>query len=157
MKECILILDNIRSVANVGSLFRTADCLGVSRIVLIGITPAPIDRFGRKRKDFIKVSLGAEDAVRWEHAKEAEAAIGQLKEKGFEIIALEQTAGAEDVKNFGLTDKFALIVGNEVGGVSKEALDTADRVVEIPMMGMKESLNVSVAAGVVLSKLIGLL
>ena len=65
MKECILVLDNIRSVANVGSIFRTADCLGVLNIILVGTTPTPIDRFGRKRKDFIKVSLGAEEFIKW--------------------------------------------------------------------------------------------
>ncbi|MDP3875319.1 MAG: TrmH family RNA methyltransferase [bacterium] len=153
-KECILILDNIRSVANVGSIFRTADCLGVSKIILVDTTPLPTDRFGRKRKDFAKVSLGAEDLVRWEHEKEIELTIDKLKEKGFEIVALEQIANAEDIKDFEPTGKFALIVGNEVSGVSKKALNMADRVVEISMMGTKESLNVSVATGVALFKLL---
>ena len=155
MKECILILDNIRSVANVGSIFRTADCLGVSKIVLAGITPRPTDRFGRKRRDFAKVSLGAEDSVKWEYDKEVGLAIDKLKKKKFEIVALEQIANAENIRNFKPRARFALIVGNEVSGVSREALDMADRVVEISMMGTKESLNVSVAAGVALFKLIG--
>ena len=153
MRKCVLILDNIRSVANVGSIFRTADCLGVSKIVLVGTTPLPTDRFGRKRKDFAKVSLGAEDVVRWEHEKKVGPAIDKLKEERFEIIVLEQIANAEDIRNFKPKGKFALIVGNEVSGVSRQALDMADRVVEISMMGTKESLNVSVATGVALFKL----
>jgi len=154
MKKCVLILDNIRSVANVGSIFRTADCLGVLKIVLVGITSPPTDRFGRKRKDFAKVSLGAEDLVKWEHKKEIGPIIDKLKEEGFEIVALEQIANAEDIKNFKPTDQFALIVGNEVSGVSRKTLDKADRVVEISMLGTKESLNVSVAAGVALYHLL---
>lgn len=154
MKECVLILDNIRSVANVGSIFRTADCLGVLKIVLVGTTPAPIDRFGRKRKDFAKVSLGAEESVQWEYEKEVEWAIDKLKKDGFEIVALEQIANAENIKDFRPGNKFALVVGNEVTGVSKVALDMADRVAEISMMGTKESLNVSVAAGVALYHLL---
>ena len=154
MKKCVLILDNIRSVANVGSIFRTADCLGVLKIVLVGITSPPTDRFGRKRKDFAKVSLGAEDLVKWEHKKEIGPIIDKLKEEGFEIVALEQIANAEDIKNFKPTDQFALIVGNEVSGVSRKTLDKADRVVEISMLGTKESLNVSVATGVALYHLL---
>ena len=154
MKKCVLILDNIRSVANVGSIFRTADCLGVLKIVLVGITSPPTDRFGRKRKDFAKVSLGAEDLVKWEHKKEIGPIIDKLKEEGFEIVALEQIANAEDIKNFKPTDQFALIVGNEVSGVSRKTLDMTDRVAEISMLGTKESLNVSVAAGVALYHLL---
>lgn len=154
MRECVLILDNIRSVANVGSIFRTADCLGVSKIVLVGTTPLPTDRFGRKRKDFAKVSLGAEDLVRWEYEKGVELTINKLRENRFEIVALEQIANAKNIRNFKPRTRFALIVGNEVNGVSKKALDMADRVVEISMMGMKESLNVSVATGVALFKLL---
>lgn len=150
MKECILILDNIRSVANVGSIFRTADCLGISKIVLVGITPRPTDRFDRQRKDFAKVSLGAENFVRWEYNREVGLTITKLKKEGFEIVALEQIANAEDIKHFKPAGKFVLVVGNEVSGVSRKALDMADRVVEISMSGMKESLNVSVATGVAL-------
>jgi tRNA G18 (ribose-2'-O)-methylase SpoU len=154
MKDCILILDNIRSVANVGSIFRTADCFGVSKIVLVGTTPTPTDRFGRKRKDFVKVSLGAENAVSWEYEKEINLTIKRLKKERFEIVALEQIANAENIKDFKPKDKFALVVGNEVDGVSREALDLSDAVVEISMMGTKESLNVSVATGVALYSLI---
>src|SRR5688572_25910222 len=138
MKTCVLILDNIRSVANAGSIFRTADCLGVSKIVLVGTTPSPVDRFGRTRKDFAKVSLGAEKVVAWEYEKDIKAAIDKLKNEGFEIVALEQIANAENIKDLKIHDKFVLVMGNEVSGVSQTALDMADRVAEISMMGSKE-------------------
>lgn len=154
MKDCVLILDNIRSVENTGSIFRTAEGLGVSKIILVGTTPAPLDRFGRKRKDFAKVSLGAEESVNWEYKKEIIPVIKSLKKEDYQIIALEQIANAESLKGFKPAGKFALIVGNEVNGISVEALDVSDRVVEISMMGMKESLNVSVATGIALYHLL---
>ena len=146
----ILVLDNVRSVENTGSIFRTAEGLGVSKIILIGTTPAPIDRFGRKRQDFTKVSLGSEEMVPWEYQKEIGQALSQLKEDGFKIISLEQTPDAKDLKTFKAPLKFALVVGNEVDGVSKEALDKSDYKVKIPMQGKKESFNVSVATGIAL-------
>ena len=146
----VLILDNIRSVENVASIFRTADGFNVSKIFLIGITPAPLDRFGRMRKDFVKVSLGAEKTVDWKYEKNIKPVIEELKEQGFKIIALEQAPDSKDLKSLPKSDKFVLIVGNEVEGVSSEALDSADVIAEIPMLGQKESLNVSVAAGVAL-------
>lgn len=152
-KTCILILDNIRSVENTASIFRTAECLGVSKIFLIGTTPAPIDRFGRKRKDFAKVSLGAEELVDWEHAKEVSAVLEELKSQGLKVISLEQDP--KSVKLGGQIYKnFCLIVGNEVEGVSKEALHASDEILEIEMVGEKESLNVSVATGVALFELL---
>jgi len=153
-KECVLILDNIRSVENVGSIFRTAEGLGVSKIILVGITPTPLDRFGRKRADFAKVSLGAEETLKWEHVKEIESLIIKLKQEGFQIIALEQNPDSEDLSTFQTSGKFALMVGSETDGVSKIALENSDKIVEISMAGMKESLNVSVAAGVALFKLL---
>jgi tRNA G18 (ribose-2'-O)-methylase SpoU len=149
-KTCVLILDNIRSVENTGSIFRTADGLGVSKIYLVGTTPAPIDRFGRKRADFAKVSLGAEETVEWEYAEDVGEAIRELKSQGFRIIALEQGEGSVDIRAAQASDIFALILGNEVDGVSKAALALADECVEIEMKGKKESLNVSVAAGIAL-------
>ena len=150
VKTSILILEDIRSVENTASIFRTADGFKVSKIILIGTTPTPIDRFKRKRQDFAKVSLGAEDMVSWKYEKEIGAVISKLKAGGFQIIALEQTPNSKDLKSLPKPDKFAVIVGNEVAGVSKEALDASDVVAEIPMLGEKESLNVSVAAGVAL-------
>jgi|SRR3989344_8185170 len=146
----VLILENLRSVENTASIFRTADGFKVSKIFLIGTTPTPLDRFGRKRQDFAKVALGAENTVEWEYKKEIGPVIGGLKKQGFQIIALEQTPDSKDLKSLSKPNKYAVIVGNEVTGVSKEALDTSDTVAEIPMLGHKESLNVSVAAGVAL-------
>jgi len=150
MKECILVLDNIRSVENVGSIFRTAEGFGVSRIILVGITPAPLDRFGRKRKDFARVSLGSEKLVGWEQIKDLGFKIHDLRMGGFKIIALEQHKNSVELNKIKNLNKFALIVGNEVNGVSEEVLTMADNIAEIPMMGAKESLNVSVATGVAL-------
>lgn len=161
MPEICLILDNIRSTHNVGSIFRTADAAGVSKIYCVGTTPVPVDRFGRKRKDLAKVSLGAEESVVWEYveagAAEVRGLIKRLKKEGFTILALEQDEGAVDYRGVfsdneksGKNSKFAVILGNEVGGVSKELLNVADIIAEIPMKGKKESLNVSVAAGVIL-------
>src|SRR3990167_6998881 len=143
-RTSVLILENLRSIENTASIFRTADGFKVSKIILVGTTPTPIDRFGRKRQDFAKVSLGAEDMVIWEYvgSENLQLTIYNLQEQGFQIIALEQTPKSKDLKSLSKPDKFALIVGNEVTGVSKEALDTSDIVAEIPMLGEKESLNV---------------
>jgi 23S rRNA (guanosine2251-2'-O)-methyltransferase len=154
MKTCVLILDNIRSVENTGSMFRTAECLGVSKIILVGTTPAPLDRFGRKRQDFAKVSLGAEELVEWEYLKEAQEAIQELKDQNFEIISLEQHQNSINLKEFKARENFALVVGNEVTGVSEEVLLASDTIVEISMKGEKESLNASVAAGIALFMLL---
>ena len=149
-KACVLILEDIRSVENTSSIFRTADGFGVSKVILIGTTPTPLDRFGRKRRDFAKVSLGAEDSVDWEYQKDIASVIEDLRNNGFQIISLEQTPTARTLKGFSASDQFALVVGNEVTGVSKTVLDTSDAVVEIPMRGKKESLNVSIATGIAL-------
>lgn len=152
-RDARLLLDDIRSVHNVGSIFRTAEAIGVARIYCAGTTPAPLDRFGRKRADFAKVSLGAEDMVPWERAKIATALIRRLKKEGFEIVALEQTDASVDYKKIKRRRKMLIILGNETKGVSKATLDWADHVAEIPMRGNKESLNVSVAAGIFLFQL----
>ncbi|TSC68698.1 MAG: rRNA methylase [Parcubacteria group bacterium Gr01-1014_56] len=145
-----LILHNIRSVHNVGSIFRTADAAGVTKIILSGYTPLPIDRFGMPRKDFAKVSLGAEKTIPWVQTKTLVSAIRQLKKEKYYIVAVEQ-----DKKSVSLFDfkppknkPLALVLGNEVRGLSKPALALCDKIVEIPMRGKKESLNVSVAAGI---------
>ena len=148
MHECILVLDNLRSIENVGSIFRTADGFGVKKIILVGTTPTPLDRFGRKRQDFAKVALGAEDNIEWEHTDD-------FKNDGYKIIVLEQDPRAKRLRDFTPPDKFALVVGSEVNGVSKEIIDQADTIIEIPMMGEKESLNVAVATGVALFRFLG--
>ena len=153
MKTCVLILENLRSVENTASIFRTAEGLGVEKIILVGTTPAPIDRFGRKRNDFAKVSLGAENSLEWEHIPEKDFLfkIQDLREQGFKIIALEQHQTARKLEpSTKHLEPFALIVGNEVDGVSRGVLDICDEIIEIPMQGKKESLNVSVSTGIAL-------
>ncbi len=144
----IVVLDNIRSVFNVGSIFRTSDALGVDKIYLCGCTPAPKDRFGRDRKDLAKVALGAENNIEWEYCKTTEEAIKKLKKEKVQIIALEQAENSVDYKKVKVKESTAIILGEEVNGLSKEVLKLADIVAEIPMQGKKESLNVSVAFGV---------
>lgn len=148
----ILILHDIRSVHNVGALFRTADAVGVSKIYCTGVTPTPIDRFGRVRKDFVKTSLGAEKTVAWEACELGEL-LKRLKKEGVELVAVEQSADALDYKNFAPKGECALILGSETEGVPQEILKKMDAVIEIPMRGTKESLNVSVAGGIVLYRL----
>ncbi len=145
------MLHNIRSVHNVGSIFRTADAAGVSKIILCGYTPTPVDRFGRARKNFNKVSLGAEKTVPWKQVQTPADAIKKLKKDGYKILAIEQSKNATSLFDYKPTsDKVALILGNEVRGLSKSILSQADTILEIPMRGKKESLNVSVTAGVLL-------
>lgn len=145
-----LILHNIRSVHNVGSIFRTADAAGVSKIFLIGVTPTPVDRFGRMRKDLAKVSLGAERTVPWEHSKQFRPVGKRLRRDGFSLVAVEQSPWSKNFRYFRAPKKTAFIFGNEVGGLPKSILRSADAIVEIPMHGKKESLNVAVSAGVIL-------
>ncbi len=151
-QEIVLLLEDIRSVHNVGSIFRTAETAGVSRIYCIGTTPVPVDRFGRKRKDFAKVSLGAEDMLAWEHVDQNDIyeCVARLKNEKFQIIAIEQAKDSCDYRDVKAKDKAALILGNEVDGISQDLIAMADIIAEIPMKGKKESLNVSVAAGVAL-------
>lgn len=156
MLQTVLVLHNIRSVYNVGSIFRTADAAGVSNIILTGYTPAPLDRFGRERKDFGKVALGAQKSVAWKRIKNPHAAIVTLKSDGFFIAAVEQDPRAISIFDLKPPAKkpVALILGNEVRGLSKALLEKCDEIIEIPMKGKKESLNVSVAAGVALFTLL---
>ena len=146
----LLILHNIRSVHNVGSIFRTADAAGISKILLSGYTPTPIDRFKFPRKDFAKVSLGAEKSVPWEQIKNLPIALTKLKKEGCTVAAVEQSKKSTPLFDYKPkdTNRLALVLGNEVRGVSKPILEKCDVVLEIPMRGKKESLNVSVAAGI---------
>jgi len=153
-KTIVLILENLRSVENTGSIFRTAEGLGISKIILVGTTPTPLDRFGRKRSDFAKVSLGAEQLVNWEVGKSISSVIKDLSAQGFQIISLEQTEKSQNLKDFKAKEQFALIVGNERDGVSKKALTLSGETVEIKMRGEKESLNVSVSVGIALFALL---
>jgi 23S rRNA (guanosine2251-2'-O)-methyltransferase len=154
-KKSILILDNIRSVYNTGAMFRTCDGVGVSEVFLCGTTPTPIDRFGRKRKDFAKVALGAEESIPWKYFQTTEDAITEAKEQGCEIFALEQDEKSIQYNSIAPTKNFALVVGEETQGLPQNILELSDAVLEIPMRGVKESLNVSVAAGIALYQLLG--
>ncbi len=147
-KEIFVLLHNIRSTHNVGSIFRTADAAGAGKIFLSGYTPTPLDKFGRPRKDIAKVSLGAEKTLDWEYAKNAKKIIEKLKKEKFQIVALEQSQNSVDYKKVKIKFPVLFVVGNEVGGIEKNILSLCDTVAEIPMHGKKESLNVSVAFGV---------
>ncbi len=156
-RDIRLLLDNIRSVHNTGSIFRTAETLGISKIYCVGTTPVPVDRFGRKRKDFAKVALGVEEMVGWELLDgngEAVRLIKKLKKDGFTVVALEQADGSVDYKKVRVKNKTLVIVGNEVSGVSKGLLKLADKIAEIPIQGKKESLNAAVAAGIFLYRVL---
>ncbi len=153
MKEVIVVLDNIRSSHNVGSIFRTADGAGANEIVLVGYTPAPKDRFGREDEKLKKTSLGASTFVPWRSVAAGDEVLALLdtyKKDGFTVVAVEQVKGSTLLTEWHPPEKVLYILGNEVQGVSTELLQAADVVLELPMAGQKESLNVSVTAGIVL-------
>ena len=144
-----LILNNVRSMENVGSIFRTCDAAGVTKLILTGITPRP------PRKEIDKTALGAVDTVEWESEDNLEFTISNLKKQGFKIVALEQDSRSIPYTEFESDNvSVALIVGSETEGVQKEILDLCDTIIEIPMHGEKNSLNVSVATGIALYQLI---
>lgn len=164
MRDIVAVLHNIRSIHNVGSIFRTADGAGISKLYLCGITPTPLDRFGKLRLDFKKVALGAEKTVLWEYVSTTGRAVKKLKEKGYTIVSVEQSAHSVDfIRYKQRKKKIAFIVGNEVRGLTPSILKKSDVIIEIPMRGAvvrqahhprwngrgKESLNVSVAFGIV--------
>lgn len=145
-----VILHSIRSTHNVGSIFRTADGAGADTIFLSGYTPAPIDRFGRAQQGIAKTALGAEKTMLHEYHEDVAALVAKLRADGVRIVAVEQHARAVDYKTYAFTCDTAFIFGNEVDGVSDELCRMADEVLEIPMAGKKESLNVGVSVGVIL-------
>ena len=149
-----LILHNIRSNHNVGSIFRTADGAGVTKLWLTGYTPAPLDQFKRVNSEIAKTALGAEQSIEWEKRENIITLIKELKNLGYKILALEQADNSVDYKQVKLEGKTVLIVGNEVEGLEPEGLNLCDQIIEIPMHGSKESLNVSVATGVAVFKLL---
>jgi tRNA G18 (ribose-2'-O)-methylase SpoU len=155
----VLILNNIRSNENVGSIFRTADAAGVSKIFLSGYTPAPTDKFRRVNKAISKAALGAEKFTEWEKVTSLKKITEKLKKEKFNIIGIEQDKKAINYKNinYHLKSKnynLAFVFGNEVTGLSKKDLSLCDLIVGIPMKGRKESLNVAVAVGIVLFQVI---
>ncbi|MDR3570744.1 MAG: TrmH family RNA methyltransferase [Candidatus Pacebacteria bacterium] len=150
MQKAVL-LHNIRSVHNVGSIFRTSDGAGVSKVFLSGYSPTPIDQHGVARKDLSKVALGAEKFVPWEYEKNPYQVIQKLREQGWHIVGVEQDTRSIDYRTFKPKNKPVLyIFGNEVRGMSPALRAHCDEIVEIPMNGKKESLNVSVSAGIIL-------
>lgn len=142
----IIVLDNIRSLNNIGSFFRTSDAFNVEKIYLCGITAKPPHR------DINKTALGATDSVEWEHVESTEEIVKSLKQSGYSICSIEQaenTTALNEINNLN-DSKFALVFGNEVDGVDQKIIDLSDRIIEIPQFGTKHSLNVSVCAGVVM-------
>lgn len=142
----VLVLDNIRSLNNIGSMFRTSDAFAVKCICLCGITACP------PSPEIHKTALGAEDSVEWKYYDDTLDAISELKGEGYTICCLEQVKESVSLENFEVDreKKYAIIVGHEVEGVSQAVVDASDVCIEIPQMGMKHSLNVSVSTGVAL-------
>lgn len=156
----IVILNNIRSALNVGSIFRTSSGIGIDKIYICGITPTPFETAkkyegqNKKRKDFIKTSLGSEDEIAWEYRENIIEIIKELKENNFEIISLEQNENSLDYKSVKLeNNNVVIIVGSETDGVDSEVLALSDKIIEIPMLGLKESLNVTIAFGILVYRL----
>lgn len=142
----ILILDNIRSLSNVGAFFRTADAFRIGELLLCGITACPPHR------EIHKTALGADETVKWRYFETTEVACQQLKAEGYKIFAVEQVEGSVALQDFEFELQTAYILGNEVDGVSEEALPYCDGAVELPQEGTKHSINVSVCASIVMWK-----
>ncbi|WP_442592050.1 RNA methyltransferase [Pedobacter sp. AW31-3R] len=142
----VVVLDNVRSMHNVGSAFRTADGFAIEKMVLCGITAQPPHR------EIEKTALGATQSVEWVHYEDTLDAIKELKEKGYEIIAIEQASESIMLNTFkpDTTKKYALIFGNEVNGVHEDVMATIDKCIEIPQFGTKHSFNIVISAGIVL-------
>jgi 23S rRNA (guanosine2251-2'-O)-methyltransferase len=145
-----VILDNIRSLNNIGTFFRTGDAFNIEKIFLCGITAQPPHR------DIHKTALGATDSVEWEHFSSTVELVHELKSKGVRVVVLEQTEKTTMLQHIDWDTKspLALIFGNEVEGVQQDVIDAVDEVVEIPQFGTKHSFNVSVSAGIVLWELV---
>ena len=151
-----MILLDIRSAQNVGSLFRTGDACGIEMIYLVGITPAPTDKFDRTNSAITKTALGAERTIPWKHIATIGPLLTKLKKEGVQTIAVEQSEKAVDYKKVKVQKPVAFILGNEVDGIPEKILEKIDVVAEIPMNGKKESLNVSVAGGIALFRMLNI-
>jgi 23S rRNA (guanosine2251-2'-O)-methyltransferase len=156
MRDLVLVVHNVRSAHNVGSILRTADGLGVAKVYLSGYTPYPAHKDDsrlphiRTKIDarIHKTALGAEDTVAWKQVSDIKQLLADLKVRGYEVVALEQTGAAEPIGVISDLEKVALIVGSEVGGLDETVLGIAKRHVMIPMSGRKESFNVAIAAAI---------
>lgn len=142
----VVVLDNIRSLNNVGSIFRSSDAFKLEKIYLCGVTATP------PNAEIHKTALGAEDSMEWEYVEDTKAVVAKFKQEGYKIFAVEQVQNSIMLDRVELdkTNKYVLILGNEVKGVQQEVVDMCDFAVEIPQFGTKHSLNVSVAAGIVI-------
>jgi tRNA G18 (ribose-2'-O)-methylase SpoU len=142
----IIVLDNIRSLNNIGSVFRTADAFRIEKIFLCGITGQPPHR------EIHKSALGSTDSVEWEYFPQTSEAIFKLKNLGYKIVAIEQMEGSTDLLNYNteINERLALIFGNEVNGISEDIINQIDVCIEIPQFGTKHSFNIAVSAGIVL-------
>ncbi len=142
----VVVLDNVRSMHNVGAIFRTADAFLIEKVVLCGITPQPPHR------EIHKAALGATESVDWVYKKDISEALQNFKKENFKIIGIEQTTSSEVITDYPINkdEKYALVLGNEVDGLSDEALSEYDAFLEIPQLGTKHSLNVSVCGGIVM-------
>jgi len=163
-RQIAVMLHNVRSAHNVGAIFRTADAAGVEKIYLTGYTPTPKDRFGRTQANIVKTALGAEETVPWEYAASASRIIARLRRKGWQSIGVEQDARSRQYRTYKVRRPALFVFGNEVKGLSRTVRRQCDILLEIPMRGAmvwqahhprrmrrgKESLNVSVAAGIIL-------
>ena len=143
----IIVLDNIRSLSNVGAFFRTADAFRIGELFLCGITACPPHR------EIHKTALGADETVKWRYFDTTEAACRQLKAESYRVFAVEQVEGSVSLQDFKFEPHTAYVLGNEVEGVSEEALPYCDGAIELPQAGTKHSINVSVCAGIVMWKL----
>lgn len=143
-KDIVIILPDIRSAHNTGSFFRTGDAAGITKIYISGYTAPP------PHPHVLKVSLGSEESVPWEHIEDTHAVIKKCREEGYQIVAVEQTPDSVDYRKADYGDKVALVFGNEVRGVEEEFLKECDIAIQLPMAGIKESLNVSVCGGIVI-------
>ncbi len=142
----IVVLDDVRSMHNVGSVFRTGDAFRIESIYLCGITSTP------PMAEIHKTALGAEDSVNWKYFETAAEAVEALKSEGYEVYSVEQAHGSTKLQSFApsIDKKYAVILGNEVKGVHQEVIDTSDGCLEIPQFGTKHSMNVSVTAGIII-------
>ncbi len=144
----VVVLENIRSAYNVGSVFRTADAFLLESIYICGYTAFP------PHKEIKKTALGADETVNWQHSRDMPGVISELKGMGYRVYAIEQAENSIPLNQFSNKEKIAIIFGNEVTGVEQSTIALCDGIIEIPQLGMKHSLNVSVAAGVVLWELV---
>ena len=141
----VVVLDNVRSMNNIGSVFRTADAFRIEKIYLCGITATPPHR------DIHKTALGAEDSVDWEYVENTLDCVQRLHDAGYAVYSVEQVEGSVMLQDFASEGrKTAVVFGNEIDGVAQEVVDASDRCLEIPQFGTKHSLNVSVTAGIVM-------